>query len=73
LRSEGKSLEYKVVETSTVADDVIEGLINEWVGRGWHFDDIRFVLKESSRRPAMAFLFFTRRRVSTGEPSDLNT
>jgi len=60
LSSEDQKIEYKVVETSIVADDVLEKLINEWVGQGWRFEDIRFAMKESSRRPVMAFLFFTR-------------
>jgi hypothetical protein len=53
-------LKYKVVETSVVTDDVLEQLLNEWSSRGWRFEDIRFVAKDSSRRPVMAFLFFTR-------------
>jgi hypothetical protein len=60
LSSEDAAVEYKVVETSIVSDDILEQLINEWVGRGWRFEDIRFAMKESSRRPVMAFLFFTR-------------
>lgn len=51
---------YKVVETSTVADDVLERILNEWVEKGWRFDGIHFVVKESSNRPSMAFLFFIR-------------
>ncbi len=50
---------YKVVETSTVTDEEIERLLNEWTGRGYVFDSIRFVTSDSSRRPKMAFLFFT--------------
>lgn len=57
---------FKVVETSLVTDEVLEELINEWTARGWHLEDIRFVTKESSRRPVMAFLFFTR----PAEPED---
>jgi hypothetical protein len=51
---------YKVVETSTVVDEVLEGLINEWVTQGWSLEDIRFVVKDSSHRPVMAFILFTR-------------
>jgi len=36
-------IEYKVAETSIVTDDQLEGIINEWVGRGWSFDGIHFV------------------------------
>ena len=52
---------YKVVETSTVTDVEIERILNEWTGRGYAFDSIHFVSTESSRRPGMAFVFFTRR------------
>jgi len=53
-------LVYKVVETSTVTDEELEQILNEWVPRGWSFDGIRFVVREASRRPAMAFVTFTR-------------
>jgi hypothetical protein len=51
---------YKVVETSTVTDECLETLINEWVGKGWQLDEIRFAMKDSSKRPAMAFIFFVK-------------
>jgi hypothetical protein len=51
---------YKVVEASTVTDEAIERIINEWVGKGWSFDGIQFAMRESSKRPAMAFVLFTR-------------
>ena len=50
---------YKVVETSTVTDVEIERILNEWTGRGYSFASIQFVSTQASRRPAMAFLFFT--------------
>ncbi len=50
---------YKVVETSTVTDEEIEKIVNHWVGQGYAFDGIHFVTTDSSRRPKMAFLFFT--------------
>lgn len=53
-------MEYKVVETSTVTDQEIELILNEWTKRGYSFESIQFVTSESSRRPKMAFLFFTR-------------
>jgi hypothetical protein len=62
LSSDDRSFEYKVVETSSVTDEVLERLTNQWVLKGWRLEDIRFVAKESSHRPAMAFLFFTRPR-----------
>jgi hypothetical protein len=54
------ALQYKFVELTTVTDDRIEACVNEWVGKGWRFDGIRFVSNESSRRPVMAFVSFTR-------------
>jgi hypothetical protein len=52
---------YKVVETSTVTDEAIELLLNEWTVKGWQFESIQFVMAPSSRRPVMAFLFFTKK------------
>lgn len=56
---------YKVVETSIVTDEALEKVINEWVALGWTLDEVRFVLREASKRPAMAFVFFTRCRGET--------
>jgi hypothetical protein len=53
-------LVYKFVELSTVTDDMLEKVVNEWVGQGWTLDTIRFVVTEHSKRPAMAFVSFTR-------------
>jgi hypothetical protein len=53
-------VEYKVVETSTVTDDELERLINDTVSQGWSLDGIQFAMRESSKRPSMAFLMFTR-------------
>lgn len=53
-------LTYKFVELSTVTDDTIEATVNQWVKEGWTFDTIRFVVTEHSKRPAMAFVSFTR-------------
>jgi hypothetical protein len=50
---------YKVVESSTVTDEELENIINEWVAQGWTFDGIQFAMRESSKRPAMAFVLFT--------------
>jgi hypothetical protein len=52
--------EYKVVETATVTDEHLEEIINEWVGKGWNLDGIQFAMREASKRPAMAFVLFTR-------------
>jgi hypothetical protein len=59
LRSPGP-LHYKVVELSTVEEGTLERTLNEWVGRGWNLDGVQFAMRESSKRPAMAFVFFTR-------------
>ena len=53
-------IEYKVAELSVVTDESIEVALNEWTAKGWLFDSIQFVVREASKRPAMAFLFFTR-------------
>jgi hypothetical protein len=55
-------IEYKVVETSTVTEDTLQEITNEWAGRGWRFESVQFVTRDASRRPSMAFLFFTRAR-----------
>ena len=54
------AIQYKVVELSTVSDEEIEKLLNDWTAQGWHFDAIHFAMRESSKRPAMAFIAFTR-------------
>jgi len=51
---------YKVVESSTVSDDRLEEIINEKVKEGWNFEGIQFAMREGSKRPAMAFVIFTR-------------
>jgi len=51
---------WKVVETSEVTDESIEKILNEWSGLGWELEGIRFAMRESSRRPAMAFVCFVR-------------
>ncbi len=52
--------EYKVVETSDVTDVALEAILNEWTGQGWKLESIHFAMRESSRRPSMAFLLFVR-------------
>ena len=52
--------EYKVIEISTVTDDNLEQIINEWTALGWTLDGIQFAMREASKRPAMAFVLFTR-------------
>jgi hypothetical protein len=53
-------IEYKVVEITAVAEDTLEEALNEWTARGWRFDGMQFAMRESSRRPSMAFVLFTR-------------
>jgi hypothetical protein len=54
------SPQYKVAELSAVDETSLENTINEWVRLGWQLDAIHFAMRESSRRPAMAFVLFTR-------------
>ncbi len=51
---------YKVVEISSVAEDALEDALNEWTGLGWHFEGMQFAMRESSKRPGMAFIIFTK-------------
>ncbi len=55
-----KQLRYKVVELSSVGEEEIENALNEWTQKGWSFDTMQFAMRDSSKRPAMAFLTFTR-------------
>lgn len=52
-------MKYKVKECNVVTDEEIERIINETVKEGWNFDGMQFAMRESSKRPAMAFLVFT--------------
>lgn len=54
--------EYRYVETSQVTDDELSRLVNEWTQLGWTYDGVQFAMRDSSKRPAMAFLLFTRPR-----------
>ena len=51
---------YKVVETSDVTDVELEKILNEWTAQGWKLDTMQFAMRDSSKRPAMAFVTFTR-------------
>jgi hypothetical protein len=53
-------LHYKVVELSTVDEGTLESTVNHWVRQGWNLDGVQFAMRESSKRPSMAFVFFTR-------------
>lgn len=49
---------YKVVEISTVTAEEIERVLNEWTEKDWKLDRIVFAVKETQKRPAMAFIIF---------------
>lgn len=51
---------YKVVEVSSVTDIDLEEVLNKWTNEGWTLDSILFAMRESSKRPAMAFVVFVR-------------
>ena len=62
------SIEYKVVEISTVTDEAIESILNEWVAQGWTYDGLQFAMRDASPRPSMAFVTFKKERAgSTGD------
>ena len=51
---------YKVVELTMVTDEEIERALNETTAEGWTFDTMQFAMRDSSKRPSMAFLTFVR-------------
>ena len=55
-----RAMVYKVVETSTVTDEELERILNEWTAKGFVFESVQFVTSVSSKRPTMAFVFFTK-------------
>jgi hypothetical protein len=63
-----RALHYKVVELSNVDEAALERALNEWCPRGWTFDGVQFAMRESSKRPSMAFVFFTREGEALPEP-----
>ena len=58
---------FKVIELGTVTEDAIEEVLNSWSSKGWNFDGMQFAMRESSRRPSMAFMLFTRDIPDQGE------
>ena len=60
------TIRYKVVETSNVCDEELEKILNEWTEQGWTLDTMQFAMRDSSKRPAMAFLLFTRSEAGEG-------
>ena len=51
---------YKVIEIGTVTEEAVEDTLNDWTSKGWTFEGLQFAMRESSKRPAMAFVLFTR-------------
>jgi hypothetical protein len=51
---------YKVVEVNSVTEDMLEEVLNEWTARGWRFEGMQFAMRESNKRPGMAFVIFTK-------------
>ena len=60
-------LRYKVVETSSVSDEELETILNEWTAKYWTLDTIQFAMRESSKRPSMAFVAFVREEPEPGQ------
>lgn len=66
-----RELHYKVVELSSVDEATLERTLNEWTPRGWKFDGVQFAMRESSKRPSMAFMFFTREGPAISTPAEV--
>lgn len=66
-----RALHYKVVELSSVDEHSLERTLNEWVPQGWKFDGVQFAMRESSKRPSMAFVFFTREGAPLAVPTEI--
>lgn len=62
----GRRLRYKIVETSSVTDEALEAIVNDWVAQDWTFEGMQFAMRESSKRPAMAFVLFSRSADAAG-------
>ena len=60
-------LTYKVIELSTVTEETIQDALNEQTAKGWHYDGMQFAMRDSSKRPSMAFILFTRRENGEGD------
>ena len=59
---------YRVIELSDVSDRSIEAALNGVLAEEYRFESIHFVTQQGSRRPTMAFLFFTRNEAGNAEP-----
>ena len=49
---------YKVIELNIVTDEEIEKKLNQLTKEGWYLEGIHFAMRESSKRPSMAFMIF---------------
>jgi hypothetical protein len=65
----GAPRRYKFVEVAPVTAETLEDAVNAGVAEGWHFDGIRFVMTEASRRPAMAFVSFVSAEAAAEPPA----
>ena len=61
---------YKIVESSTVTDESLEDIVNTFTAQGWTFEGMQFAMRESSKRPAMVFVLFTRRETAAADHDD---
>ena len=66
-----KRTRWKIVESSSVTDDSLESIVNDFTAAGWTFEGIQFAMRESSKRPAMAFVLFTRAEEVRDQDQDL--
>jgi len=48
-----------VVEVTDVSDRSVEEALNTASSEGWRFESVHFVTQPGSRRPSMAYLFFS--------------
>lgn len=53
--------EYHIKEISNVTDEELEKTINNELKEGWIFESVYFAMREASKRPAMAFIFFVKK------------
>ena len=60
------TVRYKVVEISSVTDEEIESVLNQASEQGWKLDGIQFAMRDSSKRPSMAFVTFIREDTDDG-------
>lgn len=71
--NETEYTEYRVTELSVVTDETIQTTLNAMTAEGWVFDSIHFVVRESSRRPSMAFIFFVKPQTEATPPKKKRT